>query len=631
MYSLLDKSSFTYYTVPYSLTISLFAFGLLLLLFGLHQYFLFKSQTSLFSLSREQYITLLYVFLGLFLLLGIFSFMFGFLEILLHPNFWDTMFYPVYSLGLKFFTGLTSSVLILFPLILIPFLTHRILEKRTYNIKKGFFIKFNAFIFIFLVGFIFLIFGLVTSYHPHDQPIGFYDPAYQLPEGSHYNTLLDNETAINQELLTSLEFALWSITRTWQGGFSMYVQPDGSSYYGHKGLSSPYHPFEFSLQMSTPNIAKVFLDMYMLVEPNPDYLGVAFETAKALIKVQDSRTGGFYYDGMLYPDMTPYDPHPANYRRSAILDGNTMQSCLSFLLDMYNLTHEVAFLTAINQGMKAINEMRTSLGGWIQKSNYPDNTYPSYVTLKNGCMKNTFFLYLKAYDILGEERYLRAARRAAEFLIDYQGEEGAPLQQGWAQQYSLEGKPAWGRPFEPPSFSVEDTVDAIWILSEMFLRTQDRGWMTPVEEAVNWLKHSTTIQTIQTNGISTQGYARLYELETNLPIYGIAEGGEGRKVEYIYDIEKAIPGYTWQGDFGVTEAIEWYEFLEENDFNSTLAQDYLNKEKTAHELMTEALNSQTLLKEEGFWVNDEGLIEDKLFWNHARKMMGYLLYQIRNA
>ncbi|MBD3351399.1 MAG: hypothetical protein GF364_07925, partial [Candidatus Lokiarchaeota archaeon] len=213
------------------------------------------------------------------------------------------------------------------------------------------------------------------------------DYAYSLPSGAHYNASLDDSELVNQTILSAFEKALRNMTRFQRaGGFPRGATIDNSLAWSDRGKGCPLFPNEFSMQGGTALVAGVYLDMYR-VEPNPVYLNFAKNAADALLAVQDEVNGGFYYDGRRFENGDGYQPHPRNKNRHAILDDNVMQSCMDYLLDIYNVTEEQKYLDAINHGFDCLFDIEKPGGGWPQRSNYPDYSYPSYVTLNDDSME----------------------------------------------------------------------------------------------------------------------------------------------------------------------------------------------------------------------------------------------------
>ncbi|MHA1339211.1 MAG: pectate lyase [Promethearchaeota archaeon] len=449
------------------------------------------------------------------------------------------------------------------------------------------------------------------------------ESSYDLPTGSHYNSKLDNIILINQTILQALEYAMRNMTRFQQmGGFPIGAKSDGSIFWSDRGASCPLFPDEFSLQGGTSLVASAYLEMYKL-EPNPVYLNVALAAADALVAVQDEVNGGFFYDGRRYPDGRGYQPHPRNPQRHAVLDDNTMQSCLSFLIDIYNLTKEQKYLAAINKGFDCLFNIEAPGGGWPQRSNYPSYKYPSYITLNDNCMHDVVFLMLKAYNLFLDEKYLNAAERAGQFLIRVQGNGGSEFQKAWAQQYK-DDMPAWARSFEPPAMCSKQTALAIEILMELYIYTKNATYLTPIDPAINWLNGSKINWT--EDGTNKEGWARLYELETNKPIYGIREGGEGKEIPYVYSWDEAYKGYDWRDDFGIDKIIENYYKLN-NSFNRNITAylQWKNQPKSLESLESSAFSAYNKLNKDYFWLDEDGNIRDRDFTNNALKIIRYFI------
>ncbi len=462
------------------------------------------------------------------------------------------------------------------------------------------------------------LFSIIIFPECYGGTMSFSDPAYLLPSGAHENPDLDLLTGENLTILEAIEKGLWAITKLrQQGGFPMWVEIDGSRFYSDRGFGCPLFPGEFSLQEGTALLAGFYLDMYQ-IENNSIYLSVAEDAGDALIAVQDEINGGFYYDGRRYEDGTGYQPHPKNYMRSAILDDNVMQSCLEFLLDLYNVTGATKYKTAFEKGFECLNTMEKPQGGWIQRSNYPNNVYFSYVTLNDNTLQDVVLMLLRANEIFpNETKYLEAAKRGCQFLLDVQGNGGSPNQSGWAQQYDDNNQPAWARDFEPPGICSRVTVSAMTALLEMYLATNETKWIDPIPDAIAWLDNSTI--TWEEDSGNQSGWARLYELGTNIPIHGISFG-RGRPPEYGYEV--ATAGSSWKGDFGVTAFKERYSLFESLGKNITKF-----KEAEANISISSALSAaQTAMASQtlsGFWILEDKIRAGSCAWA-LTSMMDYI-------
>ncbi|MHA1847172.1 MAG: pectate lyase [Promethearchaeota archaeon] len=453
---------------------------------------------------------------------------------------------------------------------------------------------------------------------------GFSSPAYdlnQVHDSPHYNSFLDNFSNINKTLLQGLEQSLWAMTKLQSlGGFPMKALPDGSEMYSDRGAGCPLHVGEFSLQGGTAYIASVYLEMHDL-EPNPVYLNIALNAADALLAVQDEKNGGFYYDGWRHPDGKGYQPHPRNYRHAAVLDDNVMQSCLSFLLDVYNVTGIQKYLDSAIKGLNYLLDVEKDGGGWPQRTNYPPNEYPSYVTLNDDSLHDVVFLMLKAYDITNDERYLLAAERAGQFLIRVQGNGGSGMQQGWAQQYD-DDQPAWARAFEPPAFCSKQTATSIQVLMELYFYTSNETYLDPIPAAISWLTDkNTTIKNVWEPSLPEYIWARLYEPMTNRMIVGNRNNRDDGPIYYHdYDPNRDY-GYSWIGTYSINSTINNYHKLVD-DFNKNITAYENWRSQPSYSTLSKAQDVLDSLNNDGFWL-DDGLIADHLFVSNARALISY--------
>ncbi len=455
----------------------------------------------------------------------------------------------------------------------------------------------------------------------NSSAMGFSSPAFELQtlqQGPHHNANLDNVVNVNQTVLNATVKGLWALTQIrLQGGFPMEVKPDGSQYASDRGFGCPLFPGEFSLQGGTALLAGLFLGMYD-VEPDSTYLRIAEEAAQAIIAIQDE-DGGIYYEGWRYPDGQGYKPHPLNERHAAILDDNVMQSSLSFLLDVYNVTKNQSYLTAAQKGLTLLLNVEKPHGGWPQRTRFAPDAYQSLVTLNDNSMRDVVFLMLKAYDMTGETDYLDTSKRACQFLIDVQGNGGSSFQQGWAQQYGDDAMPAWARSFEPLSICSSETREAMEILLEMFLLTNDTDWLAPIQPGVDYLNSSSTWFLVE----GEKTWSRLYELETNHPIYGI-EGGYWLTPQYVYNVAEARPGYSWHGDYCISEFFSRWIYLKGCNYNITEFQAWDNALPSVSSALSSAWDKYLQQETSGFWVNEAGNIDDSAGAGALSKMIQYL-------
>jgi PelA/Pel-15E family pectate lyase len=454
------------------------------------------------------------------------------------------------------------------------------------------------------------------------EPGRFSAPAYPWSGLSAHlnNTKLDNATTVNQTILYSLEKAMWKMTTLQRaGGFPIGSDLDGLMY-SDRGDSCPLFYDEFSLQGGTSLVGKVYLEMYKVTNETR-YMNVARDVADALVAVQDEENGGFFYDGRRYGENgAGYQPHPRNPNRANVIDDNVMQGCIDFLLDFYNATAEPKYLAAINKGLQCLVDTEKINGGWPQCSNYPIYSYQSRITLNDGAMEDTVYLLIKASKMFPARTDLPAMIvRAGDFLVRAQGNGGSSFQQGWAQQYDENTEmPCWGRNFEPPSLSSSDgTKSAIEMLMNIYVYTNNSAYLAPIPSAIAWFNGSRVNYT--DGGIQKEGWARLYELGTNVPIFGLADGGPYRSPEYAYSPEREV--YSWYVDVHLNDIVADYNYI-----TSHTIPEWIAHETTTYTIGTtigDAWDAHLALDVSGYWLEDD-LIKDKVFQGNAMDIIHYL-------
>jgi hypothetical protein len=239
---------------------------------------------------------------------------------------------------------------------------------------------------------------------------------------------------------------------------------------------------------------------------------------------------------------------------------------------------------------------------------WPKTNYHGFYTLNDNTQRDCIRTMIEAWKRLGDRRFLDAARKGGEFLILARLPEPQP---GWAQQYNYDMEPAWARAFEPPAVCGYESVGAMRTLVDLFLETGDEKFLQPIPAFIAWLNRSP---------VKPGQWARYYELKTNKPIYGDRDG----KVHYtLAEItEERQRGYGWLGDFGIPEAIEYYETVKASGRENYLAGQNRNGKpsKPAEARVARLLAQQD---SQGRWLAD-GWIETRLFITNMRSLALYL-------
>ncbi|MCE5249028.1 pectate lyase [bacterium] len=330
-----------------------------------------------------------------------------------------------------------------------------------------------------------------------------------------------------QEVLAAMKRATGFMVDTvsCRGGYLWYYSADLSERWGE----APARPSQIWTQAATPDVGEMFLRMYR-VTGDEYYLRCAEKAADALIYGQHPLGGWHYVIDFDKPGLDQWYrdvfsqfkwgmEEYRHYYGNCTYDDNTTQGCTRFLLRLYVTTLDPAYREPLLRALDFMLISQYPNGAWPQR--YPLRyefvhdglaDYTSYYTLNDNMMRDILDVLVEAWEKLGNEEYLEAALRGADFLIASQGPED---QAGWAEQYDLNMQPAWARTHEPAGYMPRQTVECILQLERFYLMTGDRRYLAPVPRAIGWLEKST----FKTDSSGHSLLARYYEPGTNKPVY----------------------------------------------------------------------------------------------------------------
>jgi PelA/Pel-15E family pectate lyase len=360
-----------------------------------------------------------------------------------------------------------------------------------------------------------------------------------------------------------------------EGGYLWRYSPDLKRRFGEDGAS----PTQIWVQPpGTPTIGAAFLRVFAVTR-EPRYLEAARAAALALVHGQ-LKSGGWDYlvefdpqkrGGWAYRDLSLPAAAGQRLRNVSTYDDDNTQSALRFLLAFVDAAktapdeRDAAIRESLDYGLRQLIEAQYPNGGWPQrwpgtphdaathpvlKASYPkdyareqpDDNYGGHYTLNDDTQSDAIRTLLDAHRRTGRAEYLKAAKRGGDFLLLAQLPEPQPV---WAQQYDAAMHPAWARAFEPPSVTSRESAGAVEVLLDLYLSTGEGKYLKPVAPAVAWFKRS---------ALSPGLWARLYELQTNRPIYG------DRDKRIHYTLEELSPerryGYAWRASFGIPAMLE---------------------------------------------------------------------------
>lgn len=334
------------------------------------------------------------------------------------------------------------------------------------------------------------------------------------------------------------------------GGYVWTYSPDGMIRAGEApaGESSAWVQ-----PPGTPTVGEAFLAAYQATGDS-SCSKAALETARALVKGQ-LHSGGWYYRIDFEPERrkksryrveggeSPKADGPAGWdtwkrRRNkgnqSMLDDDTTQASLRFLLkvDRELKFADSAIHDCVLYGLEALIGTQYPVGAWshnfdsfpdpppgeneypILEAGYPDEWPRKWPNAWNGCYHlndnittDAIETLLLAHEVLGDRKYLEAAKRGGEFYIRAQMPDPQPA---WGQQYDKHMHPVWERKFEPPAVTGGESQGAMLVLLKLHQVTGDPKFLKPIEPALDYLERSL---------LPDGRLARYYELRTNKPLY----------------------------------------------------------------------------------------------------------------
>jgi hypothetical protein len=220
------------------------------------------------------------------------------------------------------------------------------------------------------------------------------------------------------------------------------------------------------------------------------------------------------------------------------LDDDVTSGGARFLLALWSATGDATYRAAAERALELLLDAQLEGGAWPLTWRPPwlRRLSPSFEDLpstNDGATAGPIAALLDAAALLPDARFLAAARRGGDWLLDVRG---APPQPVWAQQYDRDGRPAAGRSFEPPAYAAWESREMQDALLAIARATGDRAYCRGSADAAAWLVHSR---------IAPGCWARLYDLVDRRPLY---VDRAGRRVA---DAAQAKRPYKWRGDFGI--------------------------------------------------------------------------------
>ncbi|MGW8314804.1 MAG: pectate lyase [Bacteroidales bacterium] len=350
-----------------------------------------------------------------------------------------------------------------------------------------------------------------------------------------------------------------------RGGYLWFYSRDLSQRFGEV----PARPSQVWVQdPGTPAVGQLYLDIYQATGEQC-FLDYAREAADVLVYGQHPAGGWHYFIDFDRPGLAGWYRDTASrfivgweeyrhYYGNCTYDDNVTQGATMFLLQLYRETLDPVYLGPLRKALGFILESQYPNGGWPQRyplryefahDGLPD--YTSFYTLNDGAMNNTIDVLLRAYEILGDEEYLEAARRGGDFFMVAQGPEGRAA---WTDQFDMKLRPATGRTHEPACYQARYTLSTITELEKLFLYTGDRRYLRPIPAALEWLE--SVILEVDARGRPV--YADAYDCSTNLPIVReyMTEVNEEGYMKYHYYVDSTATYVPFPGKLPVRNRYE---------------------------------------------------------------------------
>lgn len=310
------------------------------------------------------------------------------------------------------------------------------------------------------------------------------------------------------------------------GGYLWTYSDDLSLQWGE----APARPSQIWVQGGTPDMGECFLRLFKATG-DEYYLKCAEKAADALVYGQHPLGGWHYFIDFDITGLEEWYTYIfsnfkwgmeeyRHYYGNCTFDDDSTVGPTRFLLNLYMATLDPKYRVPLLKALDFILISQYPNGAWPQRyplrydfvhDGLPD--YTSLYTFNDAVINGNITMLTEAYEKLGNEKYLTAAKRGMDFLIISQGPEG---QAAWGAQHGKDDlSPVWGRTHEPPVYKPRYTVENIRALRDYFLYTGDKRYLMPIPGALQWLEGS-AVESLEDGRLKLSSR---YEKVTNKPQY----------------------------------------------------------------------------------------------------------------
>jgi len=232
-----------------------------------------------------------------------------------------------------------------------------------------------------------------------------------------------------------------------------------------------------------------------------------------------------------------------HYYGNATFDDDVSSDAAKFLLRMYLEKFDPVYKYPLDRAINFILESQYPLGGWPQRyplryefSHHGKPDYTSFYTFNDDVVWENVNFLIQCYQTLGEQRFLDPILRGMNFYIITQ--QAAP-QAGWAQQYTMDLKPAGARTYEPNALMPGYTRTHIRLLIKFYRLTGEKKFLARIPEALDWLESCRLPESMTENGRYT--HPVFVEIGTNRPLFVHRRGSNVVYGEYYVDYKDDKP------------------------------------------------------------------------------------------
>jgi PelA/Pel-15E family pectate lyase len=386
----------------------------------------------------------------------------------------------------------------------------------------------------------------------------------------------ETDEQVKQTMKTATRFMMEKVS--YQGGFVWNYLPDFSRSWGELEAK---RTMIWIQPPGTPTMGHTILDAYYATKDNY-YYDAALKIAKILIKGQLPCGGWNYMFDLAGEDSLKnwYETIGKNawrleefqhyYGNATFDDGGTMESA-KFLLRLYMVKKDPTVGAALNKTIRLVLDSQYPVGGWPQR--YPvmkgfskngTSDYSGFITLNDDVLIENIDFLTQCYQLLKREDLKAPILKAMYCCKNLQ--QGEPYA-GWADQYTMDLKPAHARSYEPRAVNTGTTSRYILQMMDFYKITGDTAFLSGIPAAIRFLDSQRLPDSmVVASGKFLRGgdafmTPRFVDPDSGKPLFVHRKGSNVVNGMYYVnqDIRKTIGHYSSQGMTNTVELRRQYE------------------------------------------------------------------------